>query len=198
VLTDRGSRLLLGSTPRTRCGPAKGFGPNTRPASARWLPAHGIPSWSATTRTCRSAADGRVFPWGFNPATPGCEQAVTITDEKPESCAVDRPAARPFTRPVCSRPKGISAEGLCDLTGNVPEWVSDWYISAESKRGGAGRNPRGPCPGHKKCPGARGHIIKGGGWRDDEFFSRIPNRNNPSKPYVVSDAGFRCATSAEK
>ncbi len=142
-------------------------------------------------------ADGRVFPWGFNPATPGCQQAVTITDENPDPCAADRPAARPFTRPVCSRPKGNSAEGLCDLTGNVPEWVSDWYISAESKKGGAGRDPRGPCPGQRRCPGARGHVIKGGGWRDDEFFSRIYNRNNPTKPYVVSDAGFRCAASAD-
>jgi formylglycine-generating enzyme len=143
-------------------------------------------------------ADGRLFPWGLDPGTPRCEQAVTITDEKPDPCAADRPAAKPFTRPVCSRPKGNSGEGLCDLTGNVPEWVSDWYISAESKKGGAGRNPRGPCPGQKKCTGARGHIIKGGGWRDDEFFSRIYNRNNPTKPYVVSDAGFRCATSSER
>ena len=66
------------------------------------------------------------------------------------------------------------------------------------RRAPAGRNPRGPCPGQKTCPGARGHIIKGGGWRDDEFFSRIYNRNNPTKPYVVSDAGFRCAISISR
>jgi formylglycine-generating enzyme len=143
-------------------------------------------------------ADGRLFPWGVDPGTPRCEQAVTMTDEKPDSCAAVQPAQRPFTRPVCSRPKGNSAEGLCDLTGNVPEWVSDWYISAGSKKGGAGHHPRGPCAGQKRCPGARGHIIKGGGWRDGEFFSRIYNRNNPTKPYVASGAGFRCATSTDK
>jgi formylglycine-generating enzyme len=144
------------------------------------------------------ASDGRVFPWGLDPGVPRCDQAVVDTSERPEACPADRPAEEPLTRPVCSRPKGNSAEGLCDLAGNVPEWVSDWYVSAGSKQGGSGSNPRGPCSGGRKCPGARGHVIKGGGWRDDEFFSRIYNRNNPTKPYVVADAGFRCAASAQK
>jgi formylglycine-generating enzyme len=141
------------------------------------------------------AGDGRAFPWGHDPAIPRCQQAVADTEEKPDPCAGDRPAAEPLTRPVCSRPAGNSAEGLCDLTGNAAEWVGDWYVSAASKQGATGRNPRGPCSGARTCPGARGHVIKGGSWRDDELFSRIYNRNNPTKPYVVADAGFRCAAS---
>ncbi len=136
-----------------------------------------------------------AFPWGHDPPLPRCEQAVSDTDQRPDSGAGDRPAEEPYTRPVCSRPRGNSAEGLCDLTGNVAEWVSDWYLSAGSRQGAAGRNPGGPCPASKRCPGARGHVLKGGSWRDDELFSRIYNRNNPSKLHLTSDAGFRCATS---
>jgi formylglycine-generating enzyme len=110
-----------------------------------------------------------------------------------DQCASDQPDGPPLTRPVCSRPKGNSPEGLCDMTGNVPEWVSDWYLSAGSKQGASGKNPRGPCGGRKRCRGARAHVLKGGGWRDDELFSRIYNRNNPLKPYIGYDAGFRCA-----
>jgi formylglycine-generating enzyme len=156
--------------------------------------------------------DGRAYPWGTEP--PRCEHAVLevpavpptapagpatppATPATPPRCPDDRPADRPFTRPVCSRPAGNSPEGVCDLLGNAAEWVSDHFVSAASKRGATGTNPRGPCPGQKRCPGSRGHIIKGGGWSDSELFSRIHNRPPAWKPFVTAPAGIRCAASSK-
>jgi formylglycine-generating enzyme len=137
--------------------------------------------------------DGRAYPWGTEPAR--CQHAVLEVPATPD-CPADRPADRPFTRPVCSRRAGNSPEGVCDLVGNAAEWVSDHFVSASSRRGSTGTDPRGPCPGQKRCSGARGHIIKGGGWSDGELFARIHARAPVWKAFVTAPAGIRCATRA--
>jgi sulfatase modifying factor 1 len=137
------------------------------------------------------AGAGAAFPWGREP--PRCEQAVIDVVDAAPSCKVDRPAKPPFTRPVCSRPAGMVGETLCDMIGNAAEWVSDWYKGAGAKEGGAGKNPTGPCAGAARCPGAKGHVIKGGGWNDGEPFARIHSRAPAWKPFVRQEAGIRCA-----
>jgi formylglycine-generating enzyme len=141
------------------------------------------------------SGDGRAFPWG--PAPARCDVAVLGADSL-DDCRADRPASPPYTRPPCSRPQGNSPEGLCDMIGNAAEWVSDFYMKAESALGGGGKNPVGPCPGQKRCPGAKGHIIKGGSWSDSELFARIHMRSPPWKPFVATGAGVRCAATVTK
>jgi formylglycine-generating enzyme required for sulfatase activity len=73
----------------------------------------------------------REWPWGDHPAVSG-DYAVwggySVSDTLPR------------TRPVCSRPVGNSVSGLCDMCGNVREWVSSGEGSPKVLRGGAWNN----------------------------------------------------------
>jgi formylglycine-generating enzyme required for sulfatase activity len=137
--------------------------------------------------------DRRPFVWGYGYS--GCDKAVIEVDRRQfhEGCKADQPEREPFTRPVCSRPRGHTPEGICDMAGNAGEWVSDWFLRSSTTTGGAGKNPRGPCAGRKVCPGARGHVIKGGGWSLSSLFLPIYTRLPTWKPFIPALAGFRCA-----
>jgi formylglycine-generating enzyme required for sulfatase activity len=89
----------------------------------------------------RSGGQDRTYPWGD--ATPTCDRAVMT------GCAGD-------TQPVCSRMTGNSDQGVCDLAGNVWEWVQDWFHSiyeGAPTDGSAWENPAGSV-----------RVLRGGSW----------------------------------
>ena len=77
-----------------------------------------LPSEAEWEYAARGAGRNVKYPWGDE--SPTCDRAVM---ESPGGfgCGADG------TMPVCSRPSGNSAQGLCDLAGNVWEWVQDPY-----------------------------------------------------------------------
>jgi len=79
--------------------------------------------------------------------------------------------------------------GLYDTSGNVFEWVADWYqydyFSISSQE-----NPKGPVNGTEK-------VVKGGGWNFCECYTRPANRQPQDVHDRNSALGFRLALDVE-
>lgn len=71
----------------------------------------------------RSEGKTLRYPWGDSPE-PSCEYAVIDTPQ-------GRGCGKMHLLPVCSAPKGNSAQGLCDMAGNAWEWTADFIAAHE-------------------------------------------------------------------
>jgi len=93
---------------------------------------------------------------------------------------------RDSTWPVCSKPSGNTTEGLCDMAGNVFEWVQDWYHSSYDGAptdGSAWEKPTGSS-----------RVLRGGSWLGSAWGVRAAGRFSYS-PGRGGRLGFRVARS---
>jgi formylglycine-generating enzyme required for sulfatase activity len=88
------------------------------------------------------------------------------------------------THPVAK--KRPNAWGLYDLSGNVWEWVWDWY--GGSYDSAAKENPTGPQGGSER-------VVRGGSWFHDAEDARVADRRGFAPSLRVSLVGFRLARS---
>lgn len=90
------------------------------------------------------------------------------------------------THPVKKRQR--NAWFLYDLSGNVWEWVWDWY-QADSKWQSPRDNPRGPQNGIYR-------VHRGGSWRYDAMFASVVHRGNAPPNARFEYVGIRLARSS--
>jgi serine/threonine protein kinase len=89
------------------------------------------------------------------------------------------------TAPVGQFSKGKSPYDIYDMSGNVWEWVLDWYWENYYSRS-TSVNPDGPDEGTSK-------VLRGGSWTNNGLGLRVIARYS-SDPLETSSAfGFRCA-----
>lgn len=103
----------------------------------------------------------------------GCGGAITLAGDKSQrSCGGKHPAR------VGSHAGNASPFGVLDMSGNVEEWVADWYSEAVAEL-----SPRA----------GASHVLRGGGWLSTPSQSRSTSRNWGSVREAGPNVGFRCA-----
>ncbi|HUU01545.1 MAG TPA: formylglycine-generating enzyme family protein [Myxococcota bacterium] len=134
------------------------------PTEAEW-------EWAA-----RSGGSDDIYPWGD-----------TIGDCQEANAHVANGCQDLGTWPVCSFPSGNSDQGLCDLAGNVAEWVEDvWHVDYDNAPDdGSAWVTGGDTPSKK--------VVRGGSYQSAASALRATSRS--WQEFYISTSsqiGFRC------
>lgn len=122
--------------------------------------------------------DTRIYPWGNT--TPDCTLGNFYNDTTGNYCVGE-------TTAVGSYPTGASPYGVMDMSGNVWEWVNDWYQSDYYATSPA-NNPPGPTTGIYR-------VLRGGSFRGGSGLVRASSRNFSVPDHGDFNHGFRCVRS---
>lgn len=108
----------------------------------------------------------RQYPWGDKEVS--CERAVM--SQAGSGCG------RNSSWPVCSKTRGNSVSGLCDMSGNLFEWTSSWFETEQKTR-----------------------VVRGGSWvygGSGRFRASYRYSYPPTERFYI--IGFRCGRSASE
>ncbi|MBC8068443.1 MAG: SUMF1/EgtB/PvdO family nonheme iron enzyme [Deltaproteobacteria bacterium] len=150
-------------------------------ACMNWAQAAQFCSWrggalptEAQWEKAARGTDERIYPWGDAAAT--CDLANSSECGDPYQ-----------TVEVGSKPAGGSPYGALDMSGNVFEWVADWY-SASYYEGSPDEDPSGPDDGTRRLIRSSGpnYGAARSSWRGVDF--EVPT---PASSHV--NVGLRCA-----
>jgi iron(II)-dependent oxidoreductase len=144
---------------------------------------------SAEWEKAARGEDGRIYPWGNEPA--GLSRA-NFGRTGLSGPVRDRPERLLLYPPIISVDKydnGVSPYGVFQLAGNVAEWTADWYDPHYYKTA-PDRNPKGPEKGTQRA-------FRGGGWIDSTPSVRPAQRNGTDPNTKMNWLGFRCARNAK-
>jgi formylglycine-generating enzyme required for sulfatase activity len=151
--------------------------PNRPVGGVSWFEAAAYCSWKGGRlpteaeweRAARGPA-GTRYAWGNDPLDASCANYQSV---------VGHPT------PVGLFPKGTTAEGLCDILGNVWEWCQDWLIPYVTE---AQTNTTRPKKGAVK-------VVRGAAWNYSPDCVRVSFRAQAEQASRIPTFGFRCAVS---
>lgn len=133
--------------------------------------------------------DGRIYPWGNQMAGLSRSNFGRTGLSGPVR---DRPERLLLYPPIISVDKydnAVSPYGLFQMSGNVAEWVADWYDPKYYAKA-PDKNPKGPEKGTQRS-------FRGGGWIDSTPSVRAAQRNGTDPNTKMNWMGFRCAKDAK-
>lgn len=173
------------------CQPPKNRGPFEDPArdqfpvtSVTWMQARTYCQWAgrrlpteAEWEKAARGVDGRRYAWG-NSQDPILNRAKNGENQPNQG----------NPQPVGSFQEGASPYGILDMTGNVWEWVKDWYAE-DFYTVAPPHDPQGP-------PRGSFRVLRGGDWAQGPLELQTSYRGWDEMTYWGPTLGFRCAADA--
>lgn len=188
-----------------RCAPRAGENPgdvSTLPVRSPllaidWARAEQVCSYQGK-RLCTEAewehaarGTGEAFyPWGNLPPT--CERTTFFSEGGP-GCNTGKPSL------VDTKPLGASEAGALHMSGNVAEWVVDYYdpdlYAARAEAQANDPNAIAIDPAQRESLGVESHVVRGGSFRDGLALIRVFVRSAQPSEVTRDDLGVRCCVS---
>jgi formylglycine-generating enzyme required for sulfatase activity len=137
--------------------------PNCPVVNITWFDAKAYCDWArvrlpteAEWERAARGPEGREYPWGNE-------------EPDPDRANYDQTKLGGIS-PVGLFPRGSTPDGIADLTGNVWEWVADWYDDSQKSR-----------------------VLRGGSWSYGSANLRASYRPGRRPGPWIGNLGFRCA-----